>query len=455
MIFYSKISKQAFTLVELIVVITVLAILWTIGFISILGYQIKARDSTRIADITNISKVVELAELRDGSYPVVSNAINVSFSWSVIWRQGSFGNESFRESRRISEVPTDPLTGNEYAYATTTSTREYQVGGILERWGLVQNTFTPQANAVTALPNFSVAKVRGNYNGSFLAYTETIDSQNKYIYILGVPSILSSEVTDVSIETIVANKSFLYNGKKAIPSTYSGALNTDGLWSFTPWTTNAVVYSWSTSTLSVQAGKIDMLKKLRTYYKWTSLENVNKISQIVAIDPVADPVNAVKTVNNFVQTQTAGLTNTNITPTPLESVYYGNSPDSFVTTWSAFITDIVAHQNSLGTMVLRLPLQPRLTYDFIVDWGDGTTSHITSYNQAEATHTYVSPWIFTVVIDGLSSWWDYNSYFSAYCGAVSSAYTSQMGMLPPIIKQWGTVPVVPVADITSCGGFIL
>ncbi|MDD2745529.1 MAG: type II secretion system protein, partial [Candidatus Gracilibacteria bacterium] len=42
--------KKAFTLIELIVVITILAILGTIGFLSIGGYSSKARDSARIGD---------------------------------------------------------------------------------------------------------------------------------------------------------------------------------------------------------------------------------------------------------------------------------------------------------------------------------------------------------------------------------------------------------------------
>ncbi|MDD2745812.1 MAG: prepilin-type N-terminal cleavage/methylation domain-containing protein, partial [Candidatus Gracilibacteria bacterium] len=40
-----------FTLIELIVVITILAILGTIGFLSIGGYSSKARDSARISDV--------------------------------------------------------------------------------------------------------------------------------------------------------------------------------------------------------------------------------------------------------------------------------------------------------------------------------------------------------------------------------------------------------------------
>jgi len=40
-------KKKAFTLVELIVVITILTILGTIAFISLQGYSRDARDSTR------------------------------------------------------------------------------------------------------------------------------------------------------------------------------------------------------------------------------------------------------------------------------------------------------------------------------------------------------------------------------------------------------------------------
>ena len=36
----------------------------------------------------------------------------------------------------------------------------------------------------------------------------------------------------------------------------------------------------------------------------------------------------------------------------------------------------------------RLPTISTGTYDFEVDWGDGTTDTITSYDQTEVTHTY-------------------------------------------------------------------
>ena len=47
-------SPRAFTLIELIVVVTILAILGSIGFITMTGYLAGARDSARLSDMNNI-----------------------------------------------------------------------------------------------------------------------------------------------------------------------------------------------------------------------------------------------------------------------------------------------------------------------------------------------------------------------------------------------------------------
>jgi prepilin-type N-terminal cleavage/methylation domain-containing protein len=55
-----KSTNKAFTLVELIVVITILAILGTIAFISLQGYSSDARNSKRISDLGNIQSAITL-----------------------------------------------------------------------------------------------------------------------------------------------------------------------------------------------------------------------------------------------------------------------------------------------------------------------------------------------------------------------------------------------------------
>ncbi len=50
---------KAFTLVELIVVITILAILWTIAFIAMESYSKSSRNSVRISDMSKIKSSLE------------------------------------------------------------------------------------------------------------------------------------------------------------------------------------------------------------------------------------------------------------------------------------------------------------------------------------------------------------------------------------------------------------
>ena len=69
---------------------------------------------------------------------------------------------------------------------------------------------------------------------------------------------------------------------------------------------------------------------------------------------------------------------------------------AFVATWN---TANVSTGSSANNQV-RLPLEASGTYNFTVDWGDGTTNTITSWNQAEATHTYATPGTYTVALDG-------------------------------------------------------
>ena len=119
-------SKKWFTLVELIVVITILAILWTIWFISMQWYSLSSRDAKRINDIGILKKSLELTYLEDGSYPTNSGSI-VSFSWATLWTQGTFDNAVRLQTQRVSEVPTDPLTWENYIYSVTQNRGEFQI----------------------------------------------------------------------------------------------------------------------------------------------------------------------------------------------------------------------------------------------------------------------------------------------------------------------------------------
>ena len=59
--------------------------------------------------------------------------------------------------------------------------------------------------------------------------------------------------------------------------------------------------------------------------------------------------------------------------------------------------------------IFTLPLISEGSYNFTVDWGDGTTDTITSYNQAEVSHDYGSDVIRDIVCDGNITGWHNNN----------------------------------------------
>jgi len=56
---------------------------------------------------------------------------------------------------------------------------------------------------------------------------------------------------------------------------------------------------------------------------------------------------------------------------------------------------------------ITLPLVSNGTYDFTVNWGDGNSDTITTYNQAEITHTYAAAGTYDVSISGEIVGWSF------------------------------------------------
>ena len=89
-------TKLGFTLVELIVVITILAILGTIAFVALQEYPLLARNGKRVADMNTMEVSLEIFQVRAGRYPTPSDVFNVTFSGATAWEQGSFGDSVFQ-----------------------------------------------------------------------------------------------------------------------------------------------------------------------------------------------------------------------------------------------------------------------------------------------------------------------------------------------------------------------
>jgi surface protein len=80
------------------------------------------------------------------------------------------------------------------------------------------------------------------------------------------------------------------------------------------------------------------------------------------------------------------------------------TPSDFISTWK---TNNLSTGSSTATQI-KLPLVSWGTYNFVVDWGDGTTSTITTWNAAATTHTYATAGTYTVKIKGICTGWSFN-----------------------------------------------
>ena len=83
-------NKLGFTLIELIVVITILAILGTIAFIALQGYSKSARDTVRVSDISRIKTSLELFKIESATYPDPTDGQVITYNEVEAWTQGSF-----------------------------------------------------------------------------------------------------------------------------------------------------------------------------------------------------------------------------------------------------------------------------------------------------------------------------------------------------------------------------
>jgi len=152
-----KMNKKAFTLVELIVVIIILAILWTIAFISLQWYSKNARDSVRITDLSNISKQLELMLIKAWIVYIPENKVDITASWTVISYQWEMWLDTLNKLR-VNNWWLDPVDQTPYIYSTTKNLKQYELMWFLENWNNLASIISQSYAATNLINRFPVVK---------------------------------------------------------------------------------------------------------------------------------------------------------------------------------------------------------------------------------------------------------------------------------------------------------
>jgi prepilin-type N-terminal cleavage/methylation domain-containing protein len=141
-------KKSAFTLIELIVVVVILAILWTIAYISMQDYSKWSRNSVRVTDIWIIKQSLWIFEVETWKYPISKNPDEISYKWWLLWYQWTFDKQAKLNLDNLSNLPIDPLLEIEYDYSVTNTKTKYQLWTLMEGWLFSINSSISTANAL-------------------------------------------------------------------------------------------------------------------------------------------------------------------------------------------------------------------------------------------------------------------------------------------------------------------
>ena len=123
-------KNKAFTLVELIVVVTILAILGTIWFVSYNGYLSWVRDTNRTSQLTSLHDGLELYKIKK-DLPMPDNWIEIKNGTELLWYQWYVGTWVLNQIEFLKWWK-DPKDGTYFTYYLDNTKRQFQLLTYLE-----------------------------------------------------------------------------------------------------------------------------------------------------------------------------------------------------------------------------------------------------------------------------------------------------------------------------------
>ena len=265
-------------MIELVVTMTLVAILGTIATIYVFDSFGKSRDGARITSFSQIEKNMGLFKVNLWRYPEPDNFVSVTFSGAELWKQWEFG-AGVSQTLWVygSEYPQDPLYEHNYTYSTTNDSNEYQI------WTIIEDTqsaleseiawlIVPQAHAGVV-----TAYVRGDYNG-FLTRA-IVGSDHNFIT---TPSIIASDLQDTDIIDIINNERLVFDEFFNLPSTYKNSIDT--FWWFYFFPENPLIHSGSLAELQNRDTLIGFIDEMKFIYSSSQIATFPEYQALIEWD---------------------------------------------------------------------------------------------------------------------------------------------------------------------------
>lgn len=275
--------KKAFTLVELVVVITILAILGTFGFISYTDYTSSARDSSRLADISNIKKAIDIFEINFSRLPEVTNPVEIKVGTETIFTQWTFWDTTISNIKWIiNKIPKDPLNWIDYSYSLTADKSEYEIWGLLESDAV---SYSPISQANAAGTALTQAFLRWSYNWLFV---KKFSWDNVALY--ATPSITLSDTSIQQLSDLADQNKFVYDGLSNLPANFAWWNYNINWWNSKKYLNKNYIslYNWPLWGLNSQTTQLDLLDDLQNAYKNTDISNKFIIWKLLSENPVSN-----------------------------------------------------------------------------------------------------------------------------------------------------------------------
>ena len=246
------IENKAFTLIEIVVAITILAILSVLWLLTLQIHQKDARDSVRITDIENIIITMDTYYIQSKQFPEPSDYVDITYTWSMIWQQGTIWESVTKNLKILNKQFYDPLLKTPYTYSRLNTKEQFQIATILEG-SLVQNTNplskTYAANSVWV--DDWIAYIKWKYN--WLISSVKIWSE---VLAIATPSIITSDISNTTYEDIITKNRLLYDWEW-----FNGQVT----WiNFKPFT--LLAYKWNWRELDDIKKQVQVMRNIKDIY---------------------------------------------------------------------------------------------------------------------------------------------------------------------------------------------